>query len=124
MKTILCSSPAARHDASVLQLEGAPPASPRFPWRRPCLPSQNNAKVYIIGYPRGQDLAFSFQDNELLDHEGPPGGAQQIPGVSRVHYRTPTEPGSSGSPVFGASGWEVIALHHKGSKDGSESCPG
>jgi len=32
----------------------------------------------------------------------------------RVHYRAPTEGGSSGSPVFNASAWEVIALHHKG----------
>ena len=102
----------------MLQLEGAVAGVAPLPLATALPPVQNNAKVYIIGYPRGQDLAFSFQDNELLDHEGPPGGAQQIPGVSRVHYRTPTEPGSSGSPVFDAKGWEVIALHHKGSKDG------
>ena len=118
VKTILCWSRQDRHDASVLQLEGAVAGVAPLPLATALPPVQNNAKVYIIGYPRGQDLAFSFQDNELLDHEGPPGGVQQIPGVSRVHYRTPTEPGSSGSPVFDANGWEVIALHHKGSKDG------
>ena len=118
VKTILWSSPVARHDASVLQLQGVSAGVAALPLAAALPPVQNNAKVYVIGYPRGQDLAFSFQDNELLDHEGPPGGAPQIPGVSRVHYRTPTEPGSSGSPVFGANGWEVIALHHKGSKDG------
>jgi V8-like Glu-specific endopeptidase len=34
-----------------------------------------------------------------------------------VHYRAPTEGGSSGSPVFNDQ-WEVIALHHKGGKVG------
>ena len=76
---------------------------------------EDGARVYIIGYAGETDLAFSFQDNELLDHEGPPGGNPQIKGVSRVHYRAPTEPASSGSPVFNA-GWEVIALHHIGLK--------
>ena len=117
VKTILWSSPVARHDASILQLQAATVGVAPLPLAA-ARPVQNNAKVYVIGYPGGQDLAFSFQDNELLDHEGPPGGSQQIPGVSRVHYRTPTEPGSSGSPVSGATCWEVIALHHKGSKDG------
>jgi Trypsin-like peptidase domain len=118
VKTILWSSPVARRDASVLQLQAGAVGVIPLPLAAALPPVENNAKVYVIGYPRGQDLAFSFQDNELLDHEGPPGGSQQIPGVSRVHYRAPTEPGSSGSPVFGANGWEVIALHHKGSKDG------
>ena len=119
VKAILRSSPAARHDASVLQLEGAATGVAPLPLAAALPPVENNAKVYIIGYPRGQDLAFSFQDNELLDHEGPPGGAPQIPGVSRVHYRAPTEPGSSGSAVFDAKLWDVIALHHKGRrKDG------
>jgi V8-like Glu-specific endopeptidase len=71
----------------------------------------------VIGYPGGRDLSFSFEDNELLDHEGPPGGHPPIPGVCRVHYRAPTEGGSSGSPVFNDQ-WEVIALHHKGGKVG------
>ncbi|MGH9894297.1 MAG: trypsin-like serine peptidase, partial [bacterium] len=79
---------------------------------------EDAARVYIIGHPGGRDLAFSFQDNELLDHEGPPTGQPQIPDVCRLHYRAPTEGGSSGSPVFNARLWEVIALHHKGGKMG------
>ena len=31
--------------------------------------------------------------------------------------RTPTEPGSSGSPVFESNAWEVVALHHKGKEN-------
>ena len=87
VKTILWSSPAGRHDASVLQLQSAVAGVAPLSLAMALPPIEHNAKVYIIGYPGGQDLAFSFQDNELLDHEGPPGGAPQIPGVSRIHYR-------------------------------------
>jgi V8-like Glu-specific endopeptidase len=73
--------------------------------------------VYVIGYPGGRELAFSFQDNELLDHEGPPAGTPPIAGVVRLHYRAPTEGGSSGSPVFNEM-WDVIGLHHLGGKLG------
>lgn len=61
-----------------------------------------NQRVYVIGHPRGGRLSFSIDDNLLLDHEAP-----------RVHYRAPTEGGSSGSPVFNQT-WELIALHHAG----------
>ena len=77
-------------------------------------PAARRVRVYVIGYPGGRDLAFSLQDNELLDHEGPPQGHPPNPAVCRVQYRAPTEPGSSGSPVFTASYWRVIALHHAG----------
>jgi V8-like Glu-specific endopeptidase len=74
----------------------------------------NGARVYVIGYPAGGGLAFSMQDNALLDHEGPQAGTPPSPNVLRVHYRAPTEKGSSGSPVFNRSSWQVIALHHAG----------
>jgi len=61
-------------------------------------------RVYVIGHPSGSGMAFSQQDNLLLDHEDP-----------RVHYRAPTRHGSSGSPVFN-SDWELLALHHYGHK--------
>ena len=38
--------------------------------------------------------------------------------MCRLHYRAPTEGGSSGSPVFNSRLWQVIALHHKGGKIG------
>jgi hypothetical protein len=118
VSAIIWSSPVNRHDASLLRLQDAEMGIDpmRLAGALPIL--KDGARVYIIGYPGGPDLAFSFQDNELLDHEGPPGGNPQIRGVSRVHYRSPTEPGSSGSPVFNAGLWEAIALHHKGSKAG------
>ena len=42
----------------------------------------------------------------------PPALTINAPG-SRVRYTTPTEPGSSGSPVFDHD-WNLVALHHSG----------
>jgi lysozyme family protein len=114
---IVWSSGVEQCDACVVEM-GAPIAGIAPMPVDPDLPSlEAKPRVYIIGHPGGRDLAFSFQDNELLDHEGPPQGHPQIPGVCRVHYRAPTEGGSSGSPVFNDS-WQVIALHHKGGQVG------
>ena len=71
----------SRHDASVLRLQ-----TPVDGHRSRCrlaaaLPVlEDSARVYIIGHPGGRDLAFSFQDNELLDHEGPHRGQAADPG--------------------------------------------
>jgi hypothetical protein len=115
---LLCSSPIAECDASLLRLAQPIAAIEPLPFARALPTVDPDARVYVIGHPGGRDLSFSFQDNELLDHEGPPNGKQQIPGVCRVHYRAPTEGGSSGSPVFNNDSWQVIALHHKGGKLG------
>jgi V8-like Glu-specific endopeptidase len=59
--------------------------------------------MYIIGHPGGRDLEFSLNDNRLIACNS-----------QKLHYRTPTEGGSSGSPVFDPVGWEVVGLHHAG----------
>ncbi|MEJ7740422.1 MAG: serine protease [Chitinophagaceae bacterium] len=64
-----------------------------------------NPRLYVIGHPKGGGLQFSMQDNLLLDCQDP-----------FIHYRTPTEPGSSGSPVFNQQ-WELVGLHHSGKKN-------
>jgi hypothetical protein len=115
---IVWSSPIDRHDATLLRLQSAVTGIEPLPVAKSLPALEETARVYIIGHPGGRDLAFSFQDNELLDHEGPTAGKPQIPGVCRIHYRAPTEGGSSGSPVFNARLWEVIALHHKGGSIG------
>lgn len=118
---ILWESPVDRHDACVLRLaEPVDAAVKPLPVAKdlPLLADTPKPRVYVIGHAGGRALSYSFQDNELLDHEGPPAGRPQIEGVCRVHYRAPTEGGSSGSPVFNANLWEVIALHHLGGKLG------
>lgn len=62
-------------------------------------------RIYIIGHPHGGTLQLSFHDNTLLDHEDP-----------KIHYRTPTEGGSSGSPVFNDK-WDLIGIHHAGNRN-------
>lgn len=118
VKEILWSSPPDRHDASLLRLDAPAAGVAPLPIAASLPIVDDTARVYVIGYPGGRDLAFSFQDNELLDHEGPPLGKPGIEGVCRVHYRAPTEGGSSGSPVFNSRLWQVIALHHMGGKLG------
>jgi len=61
-------------------------------------------RVYVIGHPNGRDLEVSLNDSRMV-------GANE----RFVHYRTPTEPGSSGSPVFDQHGLAVVAVHHGGS---------
>ena len=117
---LLWCSPVKEHDACLLRLDAPPQGVPPLPLRTdlPALTvpdGQPPPRVYIIGHPLGGELSFSFQDNELVDHEGPDAGKPQIPGVIRVHYRAPTQGGNSGSPVFDATAWQVLALHHMGS---------
>jgi hypothetical protein len=123
VQEILWCSGVTEHDASLLRLAALPPGVGPLPLALdlPPLPppeQKQRPRVYVIGYPGGRELAFSFQDNELLDHEGPPAGKPRDPAVCRVHYRAPTEGGSSGSPVFDDRQWQVIALHHLGGKLG------
>jgi len=52
-------------------------------------------------FPLGRPLSISH--GEWLDAD------------DRVlHYRTPTDPGSAGSPVFDQTCWTVVGLHHGG----------
>ena len=66
---------------------------------------ESKARAYVIGHPLGGGLQISLHDSVLLDIDE----AERL-----VHYRTPTDPASSGSPVFNTE-WQVIGLHHGGS---------
>jgi hypothetical protein len=89
-------------DCTILRLTSCPPA--------PGLPIQKRRvrrtvpapRMYIIGYPNGRGLEYSLDDNFLIDL-----------GDKYLHYRTPTEAGSSGSPVFDEN-WMVVGIHRAG----------
>ena len=62
------------------------------------------ARAYVVGHPRGAALQISLHDSLIVDCDDD---------EHLLHYRTPTDPGNSGSPVFNED-WEVIAVHHGG----------
>jgi hypothetical protein len=99
---LIFSSPPEELDVSVLRIDKPAPDVPPIPVASGLPLADGEQRVYIIGHPRGGGLSFSLQDNLLLDLEDP-----------RLHYRAPTEPGSSGSPVFDSK-WRLIGLHHAG----------
>jgi tetratricopeptide (TPR) repeat protein len=102
VKQVLWSSPPSELDATIVTLDGPVSLTAPYPLAK-SLPLRG-ARVTVLGHPGGGTLSFSIADNELLDYED---------AGSKLHYRTPTEGGSSGSPVFNQD-WRLIGLHHAG----------
>lgn len=117
VQELLWTSPPWELDASLLRLNRPIHGVMPYPIARrlPAVGQDEHQRVYIIGHPGGGTLAFSIHDNLLLEHEGPPTGRPPRPSIVRLHYRAPTEGGSSGSPVFNQQ-WKLIGLHHKGGR--------
>ena len=106
---IVWTSPYTELDATFVTLVAEPKAPPLELHERVVemtQPPDPAPRLYIIGHPMGRDIEFSIQDNHLL-----------ATNETLLHYRTPTEPGSSGSPVFESERWRVVALHHGGSSN-------
>ena len=100
---IVWSSPQTELDASFVEIKGLTDAEPLPLSKSPVSMTRPAPRVYVIGHPNGRDLEISLNDNKLV------AANERV-----VHYRAPTEPGSSGSPVFDQNAWRVIALHHGG----------
>jgi len=105
IKSILWISSKTDCDCTIALLDRYPTTKCKYPVA-PVMPIKPNEiakpRVLIIGYPEGGTLSFSLNDNELLDYDD-----------RLMHYRAPTEGGSSGSPVFNQE-WKLIGLHHGG----------
>jgi hypothetical protein len=101
---ILWHSPKHELDACFLALpDGLNPLAKPLPFRRPFpgLRPDTRVHAYVIGHPQGSpEVQLSLHDSVVLDVD-----------EVHAHYRSPTEKGSSGSPVFDDR-WRVIALHH------------
>ncbi|HET7670516.1 MAG TPA: serine protease [Burkholderiales bacterium] len=67
-------------------------------------PVDDNAHAFVIGYPQGAGLRISLHDSQLLAIDA---------GQRLLHYRTPTDNGNSGSPVFDTR-FNVIGVHRGG----------
>lgn len=101
-------------DYALFRLSGATECLRPLPMTR-SIPPPGKTRVFVIGYPRGDVMQFSLQNNTLLDHECEPTGKPPNSARRRVQYSASTETGSSGSPVFDDK-WDCIALHHAGGK--------
>lgn len=98
---LLFSSPPDQLDCAIAAFE-TPPPPPKVPLPvAQTLPVVNQStQIRIIGHPEGGGISLSV--SVFLDHE-----------AQRLHYRTATEGGSSGSPAF-TSDWRLVGLHHAG----------
>jgi hypothetical protein len=96
------SSPRVEMDISILRVI-APPDSNRLELCSflPKISNTSMQRVYVIGHPRGQELAVSLYDNSLAEY------SRQY-----VRYRSPTEEGNSGSPVLDRQ-LSCFAVHHR-----------
>jgi S1-C subfamily serine protease len=97
---VLLSSPPDQLDVTVVELSEPVIRNDSYPLAQVLPARGSDSQVRVIGHPSGRGLSISV--NKLLDHQAP-----------KVHYRTATEGGSSGSPVFNQD-WRLIGLHHAG----------
>jgi hypothetical protein len=102
---VVFESPQRQYDVALLKMQNVPENVPPLKVSKRLPLADGEQRVYVVGHPKGGDIKISIDDNVLLDHDG-----------TKLHYRAPTEPGSSGSPVFNKK-LRVIALHHAGRDD-------
>ncbi|HET7384413.1 MAG TPA: serine protease [Pseudolabrys sp.] len=103
---LVYSSPRIEMDISILRIL-APPDSGKLELCSilPKISGTSMQRVYVIGHPKGQELAVSLYDNSLAEY------SQQY-----VRYRSPTEEGNSGSPVLDRQ-LSCFAVHHRALKE-------
>jgi len=70
------------------------------------IPLNPHSTLYIIQHPLGQDQQSTGDYYVKLSPTD----------VNRILYKTPTEPGTSGSPVLNRVNWRVVALHNAENK--------
>ena len=75
---------------------------PFIPLSRDPATITRNERVAIIQHPAGRPKECALHNSDVVRVQD-----------KVIHYRTDTEPGSSGSPVFNDR-WELVALHHAG----------
>lgn len=115
---IVWFSPQEEHDVCIARLEDVPDTLETAPifdkaYAAYAVPDgnlkQELGRAYTIGHPQGRGIEFGLETPQVLDHELHVNGD----GVRRLHYRTPTERGSSGGPVFHGGDLRVIGIHRR-----------
>lgn len=104
---VLWTSPPSKLDASLLEIADVPEGAEKAPFCKeiPNFDVWEEKRVNILGHPKGLNIRVSLQDNKLISVDD-----------RYLHYRTPTDPGSSGSPIFNQN-WELVGIHHSASKE-------
>lgn len=130
VREVLWRSPDSQHDCSVLRLNRPPERVSRPILLCETLPprwletaqvdlaraAELASRVRIIGHPSGRPKEVTFELPFFVDHDGPDDPAQVTRTPVNLHYRAPTEAGSSGSPVFDAATLQLLAIHHSSTK--------
>lgn len=104
---LIATSARTELDFSVMKIEPVDGVEPLglTPYK-PAVPQDGETqRIYVIGHPNGGELHVSLYDNNLAEYDEP-----------YVRYRSPTEGGNSGSPVFNRR-WDTFAIHHRTRKD-------
>jgi hypothetical protein len=102
---LLFSSSKVDLDVSVLRIEVPEHMTPLdISLYTPIIPQDGEKpqRIYVVGHPQGGELTVTLYDNSLVAY----------PEDRYVHYRSPTEGGNSGSPVFRRD-LKAFAIHHK-----------
>ncbi len=89
------------HDWAVVRTEGEMPTSAGVVALSGAPPPKLLDRVYIIQHPRGEAKKIGMIHNVVTDVTD-----------DVLQYRTDTDAGSSGSPVFNEQ-WQVVGLHHR-----------
>lgn len=84
------------------QVEGAQRGWIALP--KAVLPLPVDAPILIVQHPEGTPMKLALDTQAVIG---------QNANKTRLRYRTNTDPGSSGSPVFSMD-WDIVALHHYG----------
>ena len=101
---MLYTSPKVHLDVSIFELTPPNGCCALTPHADPPVIDETDTvkpRVYVIGHPAGRELAVSLYDNSVEEYEG-----------CYVRYRSPTEGGNSGSPVFDRQ-LRSFAVHHR-----------
>jgi tetratricopeptide (TPR) repeat protein len=106
VESVVASLPVDGHDCTVLRLrEPIPDSIGALPVGDLPERLEDDLTASVIGHPMGREISFSFSDARLVGFEAFADAAPQ-----HMHYRSATDFGSSGSPVFNKS-WDVIGIH-------------
>lgn len=68
------------------------------------------SRVFVIGHPGADNLKYSLYDNYFVKSS-----------THLLYYRSPTEKGNSGSPLFDES-WDLVGVHHSFDPKESANC--